>query len=240
MMTRSTCRKTMTIHTTMDGHALIIGGKRYDCAVRVLTWHDHGIQFRAGEGFNKRRKKDIDLWVWHWSGGENPPDRMTETLRKEKLGIETAIYKGVIWQFCDPLLVDTADANYVNARSGGTEIVNYGFCGVPKSIPSAGKNRATYVCKLRSKKRRFAHFHTEDIAAALALADTLSFALKIPKTVPIFTDSAGNSLLISGTLTKKEMSFFSGHVGHFHINPEKDDPGLDLLEIFRVAWASEL
>lgn len=226
----------MTIHTTMNGHALIIGGKKYDCAVRVLTWGDHGIRFREGEGFNKRRKKDINLWVWHWTGGENPPDRIAWTLKEKKLGIETAIYKGVIWQFCDPLVVDTADAGYVNARSGGTEIVNYGSEPLDNPIPLDGRNRDTYTCDLRGEKRVFAHFRTEDIAAALALADTLSFALKIPNRVPTYESDS----LIRREMSSGEIDSFQGHIGHYHVNSKKDDPGVDLLEIFRVAWASRL
>lgn len=218
-------------------HSMIIGGREFDCAARVYTWYETGIEFRAGDGYNKRRKKEIDLWVWHWTGGEGKPSTMAETLRAKKLGVETAIYRGEIWQFCDPLIVDTADAGIVNARSGGTEIINYGYRRKKADIPRAGKNRAMYNCCFRDGRRRFAHFHPVDIAAAIALSETMAKALGIPRRIPLDPD---DMLTLPRTMSASELEEFSGHVGHFHISDRKIDPGLDLLEALRACWSDEI
>lgn len=219
-------------------NALVIGGKEYPCIARILTWEDHGIEFKIGEGYNKRRREEIDLAVWHWTGGENPPPTMAAVLQRKKLGIEFSIDRdGIIWQFCDPLTVDTADAGRFNSRSVGTEIINYGFRGKNRPIPSRGKNRPTYTCELRGRRRQFAHFAPAQIAAAIAMADTLSAALPIPRAVPVDPEYLA---VLGQTMTLEEGAAFKGHVGHFHLSANKSDPGLDLLEAFRAVWAVEL
>lgn len=220
------------------GNALVVSGKSYPVCVPVKLWTETGLEFRAGEGFNKRRRRDIDLAVWHWTGSENKPTVMARTLKRRKLGVEFAIDRdGTIWQFCDPVIVDTADAGRVNARSVGTEIVNYGFRRRGKPIPASGKKRTIYECTLNGRSRRFAHFLPQQIAAALVLADVLSTALPIPRAVP--TDPTGDWLGVR-VLPKELLDDFKGHLGHFHVSERKSDPGLDLLEAFWAAWTDEI
>ena len=218
---------------------IIVGGKRYPVLGPVLNWHNHGIEFRAGEGHNKRRKQEIDLSVFHWTGSENSPRIMASVLKKRELGVEFAIDQdGTIWQFCDPLITDTADAGLVNARSVGTEIVNYGFTwGKDRKVPKKGMKRSLYKTILNGRTRTFAHFWPAQIAAALSLADALSSALPIPRQVPLFS---GGYWVENETLKPDRLASFKGHVGHYHITNRKSDPGLDLLEALRCSFASEL
>lgn len=220
----------------MSYDGIIIGDKRIPTAAPVRTWLEHGIEFKAGEGYNKRRRQEIDLHVIHWTGGENKPETLAATLRRRKLGIEFSIYRGEVWQFCDPILVDTADAGHINPRSVGTEIINYGFRRRAADIPRAGRARPLYRCLLRGKYRTFAHFWPADIAAAIALSEALSTALPIPRCVPM----SGSYMVAPRTLDPMELRAFKGHLGHFHISARKSDPGFDILEALRAVWAPDL
>lgn len=231
-------------------HSVIIGDYGHTCSAEVLTWLETGLEFKAGKGFNKKRVQQIDLAVYHWTGGEGPADdygsiqQLVDILREKKLGIEFAISRdGMIWQFCDPMKVDTADANQANARSVGVEIINYGL--VPTNhanIPRAGANRKQYTGYINGERHVMAHFTDPQIASALALADTLSTVLAIPRQVPTeeIPGVPYTSQVLRRTMTPEEFTAYKGHLGHFHINPEKTDPGLDLLEVFRTCWATSL
>lgn len=214
--------------------AIIVGGKPYAVPVEVKLYTETGLETTPGRGARKRRR-DIDLGVWHWTGGEGSAQTLFRVLTKRALGVEFFIdHDGVIWQFCDPRLVDTFDAGRVNDRSFGVEIACYGFAwGKDRKVPRRGAGRPTYKCHLNGRTRTFAHFWPKQLAAGLALADAMSKACSIPRAVP---ETAGAFWTEPNTLSAKRLDEFKGHVGHFHITKQKSDPGLDLLEIFRTAW----
>jgi len=221
----------------MSKNRIIISRKDVPCAAPVSPWGEHGIEFKAGQGHNKARRREIDLHVIHTTGGEGSPGTMAATLTRRQLGIEFAIDRaGLIWQFCDPVLVDTADAGSVNPRSVGTEIVNYLFRRRKADIPRAGRSRVLYNCTMRGRDRNLAHCTPVQISAAIALGEALSTALPIPRTVPI--DS--NYFVSQRTLEPEEIAVVKGHVGHFHLNARKSDPGFDVLEALRASWATLL
>lgn len=220
-------------------NAIIVGGKLFDVLGPVKTLIGTEQEVRAGEGYNKRRRRDIDMGVWHWTGSENSLSVMAAVLRRRKLGVEFAIDPGgVIWQFCDPTIVNTADAGRVNDRSFGVEIVNYGFkWGKNRPIPRQGQGRPTYECRMNDRTRTFAHFHPAQIAAALSLANAMSTACDIPRRVPTCCEGW---YVDWDTLPQEELDAFTGHLGHYHITKKKSDPGLDLLEVFRSSFSSLL
>ena len=201
----------------MTTSEIIIGGQSVPLRIAgerapiVLTWHDHGISFAAGQGFNKKRKQKIDLAVWHWTGGEQEPPAMADVLKARGYGVEFAIARtGVIYQFCDPLEVDTADAAGVNPRSVGTEIVSYGMRSTVEGWkpPKAGLGRPVRKLRIHGVPVEVAAFHPEQLAAARALADGLSRALGIPRKVPI--TAAG--LVTATHLSPAELAAFKGHM----------------------------
>lgn len=213
---------------------IVLGGVTYPLGgmadeVDVLTWRDHGVEFRAGDGHNRRRVKPITLAVWHWTAAENPPLAMARTLRKRELGVEFAIDRdGTVFQFCDPLVVDTADAGIVNARSVGVEIVSYGMRRASRlwTIPKRGKDRGHRDVTIHGKRVRVASFYPAQTAAACALADVLSTVLPIPARVPMDAKGA----VLTRALSRMELDEFSGHLGHYHVTKKKLDPGPVLIE----------
>lgn len=216
---------------------IIVGGKRWPVVAPVELWDDTGLETTPGRGARKR-KRAIDLGVFHWTGGEGGAQTLFRVLTKRQLGVEFYIgHDGTIWQFCDPALVDTFDAGRVNDRSFGAEIANYGFRGRGKPIPRKGLKRPQYNCDLNGRRRKFAHFWPAQIAAALSLADAMSKACSIPRAVP---ESGGGYWVEPNTLSAERLDAFKGHLGHFHITSRKSDPGMDLLETFLVAWAGML
>jgi hypothetical protein len=218
------------------GNAIVVGGKAFPVVAPVHLYSDTGMETTVGRGARKRRRK-IDLAVWHWTGGEGDARQLFDVLNQRELGVEFFVdQQGDIWQFCDPALVDTFDAGWINDRSVGIEIANWGYEGPGRPIPSKGKKRPTYSTVQNGKPRIFAHFWPTQIAAALTLADTLSLALEIPRAVP----RGAKGFVLPNFMPGKAINEFRGHLGHFHVSDVKQDPGLDLLEVFRCSWASEL
>jgi hypothetical protein len=221
---------------------IIVGGQVYPVAIEgipvlVFNWLDDGLlEFKPGDGHNKKRSSPIDTAAWHWTGGEGSPDVMAKTLRRRKLGVEFAIGArfdktnyAAIYQFCDPMEVDTADTGYLNQRSVGIEMVNYAFKSWKKpstwAIPRKAKDRNIVRAELRGRDRYFADFYPHQYGSALALADVLSEALDIPRMVPM---EQGD--VLRRTWTKAEMNAWlddngGGHVGHYMVSDKKADPG---------------
>lgn len=208
---------------------IIMDGRRFGCRAPVLTWEETGLRFEVGRGA-RRRTREIDLFVWHWTGAENEPPIMFRTLEKRELGIEFAI-GGVettpgfatIYQFADPILIDTFDAGTVNRRSLGCEIVNYGSTRLSSlgRVPPRGADRERYDCELHGRRRKLAAFRPFQIASAFALLESVLES----GTTGISRDVA----TVPRVLTPGELRVATGSVGHYHLSRKKADPGLDLL-----------
>jgi len=210
---------------------ILIGGKIYPLnhpvtghPIPVLGPQDHKVEFKPGDGYNKKRVKPIDLGVFHWTGSENSVENMVETLRSRKLGVEFAISPfGVLYQFCDPTVVDTADAGIANSRSWGVEIVNAGIRRMntlwqePRYRKPPLGPRPSYDTVLHGKKLKCYDFYPAQTATACALNLTMTQALsgyaKDVCTVPGVVD-----------LTKVR-----GAIGHYNITNEKLDPGTQFM-----------
>lgn len=211
---------------------IIIGGNQHKVGTDIKLWTDTGLEFVPGYGARPRRSK-IDLVVWHYTGGEGNAVQLHRVLTNRGLGIEFFIDReGVIWQFCDPAVVDTFDAGSANRRSVGIEIACYGFRNHPSRIPRIGKDRKVYDAVVHGRKIRMADFYPCQVTAAIKLADALSSALDVPRTVPL--DETG---LLDDVLSVGRLEAFSGHLGHYHLTKRKLDPGpklmVELLASFR-------
>lgn len=239
----------------MRGEGLIVGDTIWPLVVPeglpgegthipVYTWLDRRVrvpEFKPGDGFNKKRRTDIRMGVWHWTGGEGNPLVMAETLRKRKLGIEFAIdgRTGILFQFCDPSKVDTADAGYLNKPSYGVELVSYGYRAPLKGrhilIPKAGRDRGQEDVEYRGKMRRIALFRQPQIVTAVTLACLMSRALKI---APRVLEGEDGDVEL-GLVSPHRMSTFSGNVGHYMIDEDKLDPGPTLMRALQAGLMRE-
>lgn len=210
--------------------SIIVGGEEVPCKADVVWWGDSGLEVKVGSGA-RRRKEDINFFVLHWTGGEGDAYRVFETLqtgRSVKLGAEFIIDgDGVIFQCCDPLVVDTFDAGRWNPWCAGVEIVNYGFRRSVNDIPKRGKHRRRYPARMRGLKRTYAAFTKAQQKSALALCDAVCLGLDLPHCVPREQDGSH----ADRTLSRLEIESFRGVLGHYHLSDRKSDPGTS---IFRV------
>lgn len=214
---------------------IIIGEKEHSIFGPSRLWTKTGIEIKPGAGARKR-VDPIELVVWHYTAGEGSARALYNTMRSRKLGVEFFIDRdGTVWQFCDPIRVDTFDAGIANRRSVGVEIACYGTRKNVEAIPTKGRDRRTYIDTVHGKSIVFAHFYPAQIAAAISLAFALSDALSIPLWVPV-----RNGELLRGVLTPTELAEFFGHIGHYHITTRKVDPGTALLDAFRTLFMSGL
>jgi hypothetical protein len=217
----------------MKASGLIIGGNVVPCDMPVHNWTDHGLQFKVGQGARRRFKKTaIDLFVWHWTGGLGGIKALFRVLEQRDLGVEFFIDDGAIYQFADPIAVDTFDAGKFNPRSIGCEIQNWGFVGKGRPPPKSDP-REMYNTRMNGKPRQFARFAPEDIRAAMALGIACSAAIPtLPAMIPVGQDGRLFRDFIGGAGRGSWMENVQGHIGHYMINAAKSDPGHDLLQGF--------
>lgn len=215
--------------------SLIINDKCVECAVPVIDWNEHGMEFRPGKGA-RQRTREPDLFVTHWTGAENPAstlynslsnhkikDKETGKMRPSPLGIEFYIDPdATVYQFADPAHVDTFDAGDYNPRSIGCEIASFGHK-VPK-----GKKRKTTSQEINGKKYDIAPFTPEQMHAFVFL---LAAMLRWFPTIPMRLPRDATGTIIRRTLSTEELSGYSGVVGHFHLTARKVDPGLEPFEV---------
>jgi len=219
---------------------ITVGGEVYPIChpitghpIPVFGPEDHGIRFEPGDGYNKKRKKPIDLGVFHWTGSENAVEIMVKTLRKRKLGVEFAISPmGSLYQFCDPVEVDTADAGIANSRSWGVEIVNAGIrrwktaWREPRYRKVKMGPREKYDTRLHGRKLRCWDFYPVQTATACALNRVLACVIE-SYPIDVCTEP--------GVVSLDEVK---GAIGHYNVTRKKLDPGTKLMETLAEFMAS--
>lgn len=214
---------------------IVVGGREHPILGPSFLWSETGMEIKPGFGA-RRRESEIDLIVWHYTAGEGDAQQLFRTMRNRKLGVEFFIDRaGAVWQFCEPMEVDTFDAGTANRRSVGVEMACYGYRPKPELVPSRGTDRRTYVDSVHGEPKTFAHFYPQQVAAAVSLAFALGDALSIPLRVP--TDGVGD--LLKQAMRQDELDSFHGHLGHYHLTTRKIDPGTALLNVFLAAFGQE-
>lgn len=214
---------------TMKPTGLIIDGKTQPCDLPVYNWHDHGKEIVVGKGARRPKPKQvIDLAVWHWTGGEGSLDGLHHTLETRGYGVEFYICDGTIYQLADPVLTDAFGAGAYNPRAISTEVQNYGFRREGSLIPRNPRGKRPLLDVVQGGRRRqFAAFYEDDLAACSALAKALSAAIP---TIPATTPVGPNGAPYPNFITPKQMERVSGHVGHYQLSKMKSDPGPQLLQ----------
>jgi hypothetical protein len=221
---------------------VIVGGKTYPLLhpitkhpIPVFNWHDTKMEFAIGDGYNKRRTVDITLGVYHWTGSENPVETMYRVLNKRKLGVEFCITPlGSLYQFCDPVLVDTADAGKANKISFGVEVINQGTTSLwnpkkwktPRAQVRGGYDlgpRPHYLTEIHGKKKRCYDFYPQQTATMCA------FNALMVEAIPTYE---ADVCIEPGLI---DWENYRGAVGHLNITKRKIDPGtrpMQHLEMF--------
>lgn len=223
---------------------IIVGGKLFPlyhpktgARTPILNWEDEGygwLQFRVGDGHNKERVEDIDLGVYHWTGSENKVETLINTLRNRELGVEFVIdHVGMLYQLCDPLLVDTADAGIANSRSFGVEIVNAGIrrwntrWREPRYRKVKMGRRSRYDTTIHKETVRCWDFYPEQKMTAFALNETMVEAIPTyPRDVCLAAGVVSIDLRYIGRQGKHVIR---GAVGHYQVSRRKIDPGTQLM-----------
>jgi len=211
--------KIIPLNHPITGHPIPVFG-----AVRAgddWRW-EHGMEFKIGTGYNKPRRVPIIHGVIHWTGSENAVETMFRVLNNRKLGVEFAITPlGSLFQFCDPIKVDTADAGAANKTSWGVEVVNQGQRKIlnPRKWkkPRAHKldlgPRPFYTAKIHGKKRNLYGFYPAQVATLCALNRLM---------VDNIETYEANVCTEPGVI---DWQSFRGAIGHLNIKRAKTDPG---------------
>lgn len=220
---------------------VLIDGKYYPIGTEAMpipiwNWLDpvgQGLGFQPGSGsYNRTRTEDVDLMVWHWTGGEGKPDQVVRTLKKRRLGVHFIVGRNGILQCADPAVVTCAHAGKVNGRSVGVEMVNYGFrrmkpwewnrhTGNYLRIPKSGRGRSTQVVRMHGRKLRLADFTPFQTRIACELGMVVGDAVGLPPVVPEQgPDKSGVA----------DLKGFRGHVGHYMLRRGKVDPGRPFMD----------
>jgi N-acetyl-anhydromuramyl-L-alanine amidase AmpD len=204
--------------------AIIVRGEPVFCAADVRVWSETGLRFPA-----RGKRTETRAVVWHWTGGEGGGEQVHRVLTSRGLSVHFLVDQaGVVWQYAD------ADAYCSHAKGA-----NGWSCGVEISNRANGRAehprwpRQVTSERIHDRQMRVTRFLPAQVTAALALADALSRAYDLPRSVP--THPGGD--LVTGELGGLERHAFSGHMGHYHLTTEKNDPGTVLMREFATAWS---
>lgn len=210
--------------------ALIWNGAQIPCEAHVLDWRSSKLAYAPGKHGCGVRKKVPELFIVHYTGAENPPDRFFHNLAASGKSVEFGMdYHGQIWQFTDPALVYCAHAHGANAFSFGMEIQSRG-------IPFLNDNdvspkRGTYVADMEWGKQKYVHFTRDQIEALCQFVDALTAEKILPKKLAMAKKD------IHKRIPKREWPTLRGVAGHYHVDVQdtsaKIDPGP---QVFDELW----
>lgn len=208
---------------------LIIEGKSYDLVdpldkspIKVFNHLDTGLEFKLGTGYNKPRSVPIKQGVIHWTGDENDVKTLFKVLGERSLGVEYCIdAEGDLYQFCDMMKVDTADAGEANKTSWGVEVVNAGIRSMTtlwrepryRKIP-IGPRRG-YSTVIHSVEVKCWDFYPKQFRTLCALNALIANVL------PTYSKKV---CYYPGVVNWRT---FSGAIGHYNITKQKLDPGTE-------------
>lgn len=215
----------------------ILNGRLCDVDAPVKTWYDHGMCFNEASRTLPRRQKP-DIIMLHWTGGDNGPRCVYDTLVHRGLGCTYVIDRepdknhnettwseqlACIYQMADPVLYDPRDTGgLIGKRSVSLEIINYGFRFRNQTIPRKGRDRNVNVETIHGKRLNVAQFYPHQVRTVAALIKTLCRELDIPLRFPREKDGS----LIERVMTIKEQHNWTGIMMHFQKTTKKTDPGL--------------
>lgn len=189
---------------------------------------DHDMWWNPDADGARLRRKPPRCVVLHTTGGEGSAQTTYRTLRKRGLSVHFVVDRdGVCWQMADPMDTTALHAGHANARSVGIEVTNY----LHRRGRPLDPERPRYRDDIHGHTLTLARCYSAQHAAVLALVDTLCQQIEIPRHLP--RGSAGQ--LYTDVMPRAVVRRFEGVMGHFHVDPGKIDPGLDLFRTLEAA-----
>lgn len=198
---------------------------------KVVLWTEEGGLVCGPDQYKKvNRARNPRMLVVHWDACLNSR-QMAKVLKDRGLSVAFAIDNdGTIYQLMDTKHI-AWHARGVNVQSVGVEIANAVSLKYQSWYEKHGFGKRPVIegVVLNGKELPpMLGFYPVQIEALKALIEALGVGHNIPFKVP--TDKEGN--LVMGIDTRVAGRSFRGVVGHYHINPEKQDPaGLSLDKI---------
>jgi hypothetical protein len=174
------------------------------------------------------RKVEPQLFVGHWTGGENGIAGIYATLRERELSVEFAMDAGGgIQQLADPGKTYCAHAQGVNISSFGMEIQCRGVVPgafTPAQLKKLGAKvpRGTYKAQYHGHDWSIASFTADQMNAWAAFCELLVQARIISRQV--YGDPRKKTPCLE-VLPLKKLQTMQGIIGHLNVSPEKLDPG---------------
>jgi N-acetyl-anhydromuramyl-L-alanine amidase AmpD len=165
----------------------------------------------------------------HHTGGEGDAAQVHRVLTERGLSVHFYIdHGGVVYQFCDADAY-CSHASGANGYSVGIEIANRANAQADHAKWERDLTRETIHGQTSTATR----FYPAQIAAAIALCESLSKAYGLPLCVP--EDVSGMPL--ARVMSKGELAAYRGIMGHLHCTTKgKRDPGLEILREMQRAW----
>lgn len=192
---------------------------------KVVLYNEEG-GMGYTEGFKKiRKRRKPKMFVAHWDVCLDTRS-MVEVTKKRGLSVHFGIDNdGTIYQLLDTNHI-AWHARGVNNVSVGVEIANGVYPRFQKHYESLGLKKRDLVVNEEIHGKAvspYLGFYDEQIAAFKALAEALSDEYNIPWKFPV--DGGGD--IVTGLDTRVAGRSFKGIVGHYHLNIQKNDPGID-------------
>lgn len=179
---------------------MLLGGQLFDEGRVELAGEGGLLPFRPGVNRNTRARLGPPTGiVLHWTGAENPPERVRRTLEARELSVDFVVDSGLgpsrrrIVQMADPVTTQTAHAGVANPRFLGIEAVSRGFARRKDVIASNLRDRSeldwatprdTYTDRVAGRRVNLATFDPDALHDLLWLVETLCGRLAIPRVIP--------------------------------------------------------
>lgn len=223
----------------MSQNAIVIAGNRVPIDARVILWSDPGgfngyenggVQTfaerdrrRDGEWDLKMLQETIDQFVIHYDGAGSSA-KCFEILKQRNLSVHFMIdVDGTIYQTLD-VKERAWHATRANSRSVGVELASTGAYPVDDgaSVEPDKAQEGMVIGQVQGKLYRMQDFTPRQYASLIKLTAALCSALpRIACDYP--RDRDGH--VINHVLTEEQFQAHHGLIGHYHIQPEKQDPG---------------
>lgn len=150
--------------------------------------------------------------VLHWTGGTGNPARVFQTLQSRKLSVQFCVSaEGQVWQYCDAT-ARAQHASGANAWAVGIELCS------PAYAPIAPIGREHVTDTIHGRAVKYLTFTQAQIDATRVLVRVLCELYDLPYQAPAETT----------VLSAEELATVQGVLGHFHVSPRKNDPGVDV------------